>query len=138
MSDSAVIDIDQVAEVDRGGGIITQPLIGHGVASGANMYSAMTRFPPGQGAPMHYHQCDEHITMMEGRGIVEIDGVITEIKARDTIYIQAGSPHRFHNTGDDTMCILWIHNSSNATRTLVETGETVAQRPGSDKLAPDD
>ena len=135
MSDSTVILIDQVQEVDRGGGIKTRPLIGHGEGAGANMYSAMTRFPPGQGAPMHYHQCDEHITVMEGAGIVEIDGVTTEIKIHDTMYIAAGSAHRFHNTGEETLCILWIHNSDNATRTLVESGETVAQKPGSDNLA---
>lgn len=138
MSESTVIHIDQVAEVDRGGGIRTRPLIGHGVGAGANMYSAMTRFPPGQGAPMHFHQCDEHITVMEGQGIVEIDGVTTEIKIHDTMYIEAGSAHRFHNnTVDETLCILWIHNSNKATRTLVDTGETVAQKPGTDKLASD-
>ncbi len=135
MSGSTVIDVDKVPVVDRGAGIKTQPLIGHSALSGANMYSAMTWFPPGEGAPLHYHQCDEHITMMEGRGIVEIDGVMTQIKAHDTMYIEAGSHHRFYNTGNEPMCILWIHNSSNATRTLVETGETNTHRPGTDRLA---
>ena len=43
----------------------------------------------------------------------------------DTTFIPPNVPHRFRNKSDtEPMKILWIYASVNATRTLVETGET--------------
>ena len=137
MADGTFIDIDKAPKVTRGGGIITRPLIVKHNTPDAKFTTGMTRFPPDQGAPMHSHNCDEQVTVVEGTGIYEVDGVVTELKQHDTTYIPAGRAHRFHNTGDQPMAILWIYASPEVTRTFTETGETVEHLSSADLMVSD-
>jgi quercetin dioxygenase-like cupin family protein len=138
MSDGFIIEIDDIRIVERGGGIRTQPLVIPSRFAGARITSGMTVFPPGKGAPMHSHNCDEQVTLMEGMGEVEIDGRITAIKQYDTTYIPADLPHRFENTGDGPMRILWIYTTDHVTRTFTDTGETVEHLSGADLMSSDE
>jgi mannose-6-phosphate isomerase-like protein (cupin superfamily) len=63
---------------------------------------------------------------------VEVDGKKTRVKKFDTTYIPANSPHRFNNTGNGPLVILWIYASRHVTRTFVDSGKTV------DHLSPGD
>ena len=137
MATGTFIDIDKAPKIKRGGGILTRPLIVHHNTPDAKFTTGMTRFPPGEGAPMHSHNCDEQVTVLEGTGIYEVDGVETALKQHDTTYIPAGRPHRFHNTGDKPMAILWIYAASEVTRTFTETGETVAHLSEADMMVSD-
>lgn len=134
MSVESFIDIDKVPTLTRGGGIVTRPLVARHNIPDAKISTGITRFPPGQGAPMHLHNCDEQVTVLEGTGIYEVADVVTELKAYDTTYIPAGQPHRFQNTGDAPMAILWIYASSNVTRTFTGTGETVEHLSSADMM----
>jgi len=134
MPDSTIIDIDTVSLVERGGGIRTTPLITHHKVPGARFTTGMTLFPPGEGAPMHCHNCDEQVTLLEGGGVCEIDGVVTELKRFDTTYIPANVMHRFENTGDVPMRILWIYSTDIVTRTFASTGEEVEHLSAADVM----
>jgi len=125
MPESTIIRVDEVQRVNRGGGIETTPLIVHQKAKGARFTTGMTVFPPGKGAPMHCHNCDEQVTVLEGAGECEIDGVVTQLAKFDTTYIPANIMHRFANTGDGPMRILWIYSTDRVTRTFADTGEEV-------------
>jgi mannose-6-phosphate isomerase-like protein (cupin superfamily) len=52
-----------------------------------------------------------------------------EIPARpyDTTQISPGELHRFINTGEGRMRILWVYGDTHVTRTFADTGETVEQ-----------
>jgi len=133
-----VIKASRVARLSRGGGVETIPLITWRSAEEKNrITTGISIYPPGTGAPAHLHNCDEHVTLLEGRGEVEIAGRVTPLEPTDTAYVAAGTEHAFRNTGDTPMKILWVYSSALVTRTFVATGETVDHLSPADQMIRD-
>ncbi|WP_127092214.1 cupin domain-containing protein [Aquabacter cavernae] len=108
----------------RGGGAKTIPLVTRKTGA-RDFINGITIFEPNAAIPLHSHNCDESVLMLEGNAIAEIDGVRHEVTAGDVTFIPANIPHRFINRSDsEGMKILWTYASIDATRTLVETGDT--------------
>ena len=87
----------------------------------------ITSFPPGTSIPLHSHNTIEQVTVLEGEGEAELDGRRVPARPYDTTQIAAGEVHRFLNTGDGVMRILWVYGAAHVTRTFADTGETVDQ-----------
>ena len=119
-----ILRFDEITPIDRGHGIRSTPLVGEQTGSTVLM-TGTSLFPPGTAIPLHTHNSDECIVLLEGRTICEVDGQRHELLPYDTAFIPAGIPHRFINVGDGPMRILWAYSSVHTTRTFVETGETV-------------
>ncbi len=119
-----IVRFDEITPIDRGNGIRSTPLVGEQTGSTV-LLTGMTLFPPGAAIPLHTHNSDECIVLLEGRTICEVDGERHEMSPYDTAFIPAGLPHRFINVGDGPMRILWAYSSVHTTRTFVETGETI-------------
>lgn len=112
--------------IERGDGIQTvrlteMPLPGQPFVMG------ITSFPPGTGLALHSHNTVEQVTVLEGAGLVEINGSQHRIRPYDTTQVPAGEPHRFANDGPGHMRIMWVYGAIDVTRTFTETGETVSQ-----------
>lgn len=118
-----LLRIAELPVFDRGNGV--QTLLFSHKELGATVTSGITRFPPGAGIPLHYHNCDEQTTVLEGEAEAEIAGQRHRLRPYDTAYIPVGVHHRFVNVGAGPMTILWVYNATDVTRTFVETGETV-------------
>jgi quercetin dioxygenase-like cupin family protein len=125
ITEARIIKIANVRKIERGGGILTTPLISHAGTPEAKFTTGMSVYPRGKGAPLHRHNCDEQVTLLEGKGEVEVDGVVTPLSLYDSTYIAAGKVHAFRNTGDDPMRILWIYSSNHVTRTFAGSDEEV-------------
>lgn len=120
----AVLRPAELPAADRGGGNKTIPLVTPRVGS-RQMLNGITAIAPGQAIGLHAHNCEESVIVIEGRGVVELDGEDHPVGTFDTTWVPAGVPHRFKNTSAaEPLRIFWTYASPEATRTLIATGET--------------
>jgi hypothetical protein len=68
-----VLHPDELPVKDRGGGIVTTPLVTAGRGSAA-MLTGITRIGPGCAVPLHTHNCEECVIVLSGSGFAHIDG----------------------------------------------------------------
>ncbi len=122
----AVLRPDQLPVTERGGGARTVPLVTAALGS-KEMLNGITSFQPGAAIPLHAHNCEESVIILEGSAVFELDGVEHELKRYDTTWIPPNVPHRFRNASDsEALRIFWTYASVEATRTMIATGETRA------------
>lgn len=114
----------EIPAVSRGGGVKTIPLLTR--KTGARSFiNGVTIFPPAGSVPLHKHNCDESVLVLEGSAVVEIAGEEHDVGPGDVTAIPEGVHHRFRNLSEtEEMKILWTYASVDADRTIIATGET--------------
>lgn len=132
MKSLRILLFEQIVPVDRGAGVTSRPLVGEEMGATA-FCDGITSFAPATGIPLHTHNVDESVTLLEGEGEFQSGDIVQSVKPYDTVFVPAGTVHRFRNRGKGTMRILWVYGGVHVTRTFTETGETVDQLSEADR-----
>jgi HTH-type transcriptional regulator, repressor for puuD len=121
-----------IERFDRGAGVATLPYVGKWNAEGNLITTGITEFEPGTAIPLHTHNVEESVFVLEGQATAVVDGDSFDLEAGDATWVPAGVPHRFANRGPGRMR---IYCGRQVTRTLVATGETFEHLSESDRGA---
>lgn len=130
-----VIRASQVERFDRGAGVVTLPYVGRWNAEGNRVTTGITVFGPGTAIPLHTHNVEEQVLVLEGEATAVVGHDSFELGAGDGTWVPAGVPHRFANRGHGPMRIYWVYGGREVTRTIVATGETVEHLSEADRGA---
>ena len=104
--------------VERGGGVRTWHLVT--AERGATEFlTGITEFDAGAALALHFHNCQESVTVLEGHAVFEADGESCALEPTVATLVPTGTVHRFRNPGPGRLRILFVYGSVNATRTVV-------------------
>lgn len=135
---SFLIDPDRIEKFDRGGGVVTVPYVGEWNCEENRITTGQTVFAVGRGLPLHSHNCEESVLILRGQATAQIGDDYFDLEAGQASWVPADVPHRFFNRGETEMAIYWVYGlGRGVTRTITETGETVAHLSANDKGARD-
>jgi HTH-type transcriptional regulator, repressor for puuD len=130
---SLVISPEHITPFDRGNGVVTLPYVGRWNAEENRITTGQTIFAPGTGLPLHSHNVEESVLILDGEAVAEIGDSRFDLVAGEATWVPAGIPHRFLNRGAGTMRIYWVYGGRDVTRTLTATGETFEHLSESDR-----
>jgi putative monooxygenase len=123
-AEAMVLRPSELPVLERGGGARTTRLVSRACGS-TSLLNGITTLDGGAAIPLHHHDCEESVLVLEGEAIAEVDGARLEVGAGELTWVPAGVPHRFVNASAAApLRIFWTYASVAATRTLVDTGET--------------
>jgi len=122
-----------VTPFDRGNGVRTLPHVGVWNCRSATLTTGITAFAVGTGLPLHTHNVEESVLLLEGRATVTMGEETFAIEPGTSTWVPAGVPHRFVNSGDTAMRIFWVYGGLHVTRTICATGETFAHLSDGDR-----
>lgn len=80
------------------------------------------RFLPGASLPCHIHNYDESITIVKGWAHCLVQGRRYKVSGCTTAYIPEGLPHRFLNTSNQEMAMIWVYAGAEPDRRVLDEG----------------
>ena len=80
------------------GGVLTFAITGEESAGAATVIETIAA--PGEGPPLHVHEQDEVIYVLEGRFLVKLADALHDVEAGAFVWIPRDVPHTWQNAGD--------------------------------------
>lgn len=128
-----LLDPATVVPFDRGNGVVTVPYVGKWNCGTNRITSGQTQFQVGTGLPLHTHNVEESVLVLEGVATAEIGDDSFDLVVGQATWVPADVPHRFLNRGEGLLRIYWVYGGRDVTRTTTATGETVEHLSELDK-----
>jgi quercetin dioxygenase-like cupin family protein len=86
------------------GGALSKMLVGPGNSGSARIDFRISRYAPAAHVAEHAHQVQEQIYyVLEGEGVLTVDGEPRLMRAHDYVYLPPGVRHGFTNTGLESL-----------------------------------
>lgn len=121
---SLLVRPEEVTPFSRGNGVATLPYVGRWNSTHSSITTGITIFQPGTAIPLHTHNVEECVLVLEGQALVTIGEDQFEVEAGANTWVPADVPHCFANRGTGIMRIYWTYGGLLVTRTVCSTGET--------------
>ena len=119
MSEPRIIRREEANNLQRAPGVSVASSITK--ENGANQISSgITTFQAGTSNTIHFHNAEESVIVIEGSGILIINGAEYQVRQYDSALITPGTHHRLINTGAVPFKIAWSYATVDVTRTLVD------------------
>lgn len=122
----------ELPTINRAKGVITQALV-LAERGSTSLTTGLSTFEPGSVIPLHSHNVEEAITILEGEAVAIIDGQEHVVRPFDTTFVPPGIPHHFRNDSPRQMKFLWTYGGIHVTRTYTESGQTVEHLSAEDR-----
>ncbi len=119
MAEPRVIKREEVSSLERAPGVTVASSVTKEVGA-TEISSGITTFEAGTSNTTHYHNAEESVIVIEGEGILMINGQENQVRQYDAAFITPGAQHRLINTGTTPFKIAWSYATVDVTRTLVE------------------
>jgi quercetin dioxygenase-like cupin family protein len=119
MSEPRVIRREEVESLQRAPGVSVASSVTKEVGA-TEISSGITTFQAGWSNTTHYHNAEESVIVMEGEGILMINGEENHLRQYDAALITPGTHHRLINTGEIPFKIASSYATVDVTRTLVD------------------
>lgn len=104
------INIFDIKGTEFPAGRRTRVILGeNGAINGDHFCQGYSVIYPNGGIPEHSHPAVETYTILQGNGIMKVDGETQDITVGDVVYIESGVPHTLHNTGDQEMHMMFVY-----------------------------
>ena len=119
MPEPRVIRVHEVDTLQRAEGVTVASHINKEFGA-TEISSGITSFEPGRSNTTHYHNAEESVIVIEGEGILMINGEEHRVGVGDAAFITPGTHHRLISTGSAPFRIAWSYATVDVSRTLVD------------------
>jgi HTH-type transcriptional regulator, repressor for puuD len=130
---SMLLRPEAIGAFSRGSGIQTLPYVGRWNSDRPSVTTGMTLLPPGTAIPLHSHNVEECVLVLDGHGTAVVDGEEFAVSAGCGTWVPAGIPHRFASAPGTALRIYWVYSGLYVTRTICATGVTVEHLSAADR-----
>ena len=119
MPKAKLVRFDSVEHQLKRPGVVLTSLV-DGDTGSTQISSGVAEFGVGAKAPMHYHDAEESVIVIEGEGLMVINGEEHVVTPNDAAFISAGAHHSIANHGDQPFKISWTYASIDWSTTPVK------------------
>ena len=119
MPKAKLVRFDSVEHQERRPGVVLTSLV-DGSTGATQISSGVAEFAAGASAPMHYHDAEESVIVIEGEGLMVINGEEPIVRPNDAAFISPGAHHSIANRGGQPFKISWTYASIDWSTTPVE------------------
>jgi quercetin dioxygenase-like cupin family protein len=105
-----IIDANKVQPTQpRFPGVIPQPLMNADLNGTVSVAMSILNIEPGGALPAHTHPAEESFFVLEGEGLVIVNGESHPIQAEMALLASTGDVHGFTNNSNRPLRVLCIH-----------------------------
>ena len=118
MPNAKLVRFDSVPHQIKRPGVVLSSLV-DGDTGSTKISSGVAEFAVGAMAPMHYPDAEESVIVIEGEGLMVINGEEHIVSPNDAAFISPGAHHSVANHGDQPFKISWTYAIINWSTTPV-------------------